>query len=142
MSQEFITNFHNLNGVTIGERRKNLFLLLKAYKKDGGDLNFAHLQPRTFLEEKFRVDVLIYFKRVEELIEVLKNEKTFLLGRIFKERWFLEALCKVSAKDLITDVFPNVSFRVKVKIVNKLALRLNDANRATDYFEAIKDNNT
>lgn len=139
MSQEFLTSFHNLNGVTIGERRRNLFFLLRSYKKDGGDLNFAHLQPRTFLEEKFRVDVLIYFKRVAELIEVLKNEKTFLVGRIFKERWFLEALCKISAKDLITDVFPNVPFKVKVKIVNKLALHLNDPNQATDYFEAIKD---
>ncbi|KAK5644266.1 hypothetical protein RI129_008111 [Pyrocoelia pectoralis] len=140
--QEFITKFHNLSGLTIGERRKHLFILLDGYKNCADEWDFKLIQPQNFLEEKFKVDVLIYFKRVTDLIDVLKSEKPYLISRILRltrNRWFFDAFCKIGASELTTVVFPNISFKLKVKLINKLTMFLSDADQAECYFEAIRE---
>ncbi|KAF5283224.1 hypothetical protein FQA39_LY17371 [Lamprigera yunnana] len=138
-TEEFISKFHSLDGITIGEKRKNLFLLLNSTDNDDA-IDFSQLMPQNFLEEKFKVDVLLHFKRVSDLIDVMKCGKPLQSERAIKRSsWFVQQLVNTTnAEELVMNIFPYVSFRTKVKVINKLAIYLNDANVAQTYFNAIE----
>ncbi|KAK4887676.1 hypothetical protein RN001_003947 [Aquatica leii] len=138
VTEDFVSKFHNLEGKTIGEKRKNLFILLNK-TLNSNQIDFSQLQPQNFLEEKFKVDLLLHFKKFDELKEVLKSERSLQIFRLLKRSpWFIEQIfSSMTADELIATVFPNTSFRTKVKLLNKLAVYLNDSDKAHEYFEAI-----
>ncbi|KAF5303597.1 hypothetical protein FQR65_LT08198 [Abscondita terminalis] len=94
---------------------------------------------KNFLEEKFKVDLLLHFKKTKDLVEILKSERSIQIQRVLKNsKWFVEQIISsMTVTELITTIFPNTSFRTKVKLINKLAIHLNDSDKAHEYFEAI-----
>lgn len=139
-TEEFSASFHSLTGTTIGERRKNLFLILNSIDPNDLNVDFSLLQPKTYLEEKFKIDTLIHFRKVHNLLEVLKSEKLVLIRRVLKTPWFVEeAFQNVDSQQLVDLIFPHVSLRVKLKILTKLSKSLKSTQRADEYFEAIRN---
>lgn len=70
-----INIFYNLKGVHINERKKHFYTLLKT------SANPALLlaKPRNFLEKIFYLDILIYYRETDKLLEILQEGKyTFL----------------------------------------------------------------
>ncbi|KAF5303595.1 hypothetical protein FQR65_LT08196 [Abscondita terminalis] len=140
--EEFVSQFQSLQGANVGEMRKNLFRLLNNFQeKDFDDFDFLKLQPRNVLEENFKISVLIYFKRVPELLAILKGENPEHIERVFKiDRWFFQrAFGNVTGKDLVEGLFPFVSFNVKVKLMNKLSELLTDTQQADGIFNEVKN---
>lgn len=139
-TEEFVSSFHSLKGETLGERRKDLFLLLNKIGPNGGGLlDFSVLQPKNILEEKFKVDALVYFKKSPELIEALKYENSIITERILKSSsWLLEQAFKNVKGEQLMVLFASISFITKVKLVNKLAIYLNNPKQADEFFKAIE----
>lgn len=126
-SEEFFANFHSIKGTTISERHKNLHLLINQIERDAQtgtiDINFATLQPRTTLEETFKVDILLRFRRIPDLVDILKSENSILISKVLKADWFYEELFNYITEDeLIQNIFPHLSFNTKLKILNKISL--------------------
>ncbi|KAB0796531.1 hypothetical protein PPYR_10592 [Photinus pyralis] len=132
-SDMFISSFHSLTGVTIGERRKQLFSLLRQVDPSTR-IDFSTLQPRCPLEESFKLDSLAYFRRLPELVEVLKGENPALIAKVLRLKWFVSAL----STDLL-ELLPEVSFNVKVKLLNKLAVHLRDRRLADSLFRLVRE---
>ncbi|KAK5644264.1 hypothetical protein RI129_008109 [Pyrocoelia pectoralis] len=134
--EDFMVSFHSLQGITIGERRKNLFLLLRDIDNNS---DFNLIQPKTPLEECFKVQILLHFKKVPLLIDVLKSENPILIHRIVKESWFMSAIFDyIGEEDLVEKVFPHISFNAKMKLINKLSFRIKDGERGDRLFYAIQ----
>lgn len=142
LTEEFISHFHSLTGTTIGERRKNLFILLNTIRASSNynDVDFSSIRPKNPLEETFKVEILIYFRRVSDLVEVLKSENPILIKKVLKTSfWFIEELFKnISGEQLVNLIFPHVSFNVKVKLLNKLSLHLKDFELAEQVFNNVR----
>ncbi|KAB0796529.1 hypothetical protein PPYR_10590 [Photinus pyralis] len=135
-SEEFRVAFHSLQGITIGERRKNLFLLLPHL---GTAFDFNTIQPKTPLEESFKVQLLLHFKRVPLLIEVLKSENPILIHRILREPWFAAVILDyVGEEELVCKIFPRISFNAKVKLINKIAFRVENCEKGDRLFYAVQ----
>lgn len=136
--EDFISSFHSLSGLTLGERRKNLLLLLNK-TKNPGEINVS-LQPKTPLEEVLKVETLIYFRKIPDLLNVLKSGNPILIQKVLKvSSWFIEEASEgVTGEELVTEVFPNISYNTKLKLLNKLSY-LKNTQRADEFFEAIKE---
>ncbi|KAF5283225.1 hypothetical protein FQA39_LY17372 [Lamprigera yunnana] len=140
--EEFITKFYSLSGVTVGDKKRSLFSLLNTLNKDEFiDFNFSNLPTSTPLEQKLKLDVIIYFQRTEELVEMLKSEDPRCINHIMKlHGWFFNYFIEnISVHQLVENFFPSVSFNVKVKLLNKLSTVLFDSKQADDMFNKIKD---
>ncbi|KAF2898958.1 hypothetical protein ILUMI_07219 [Ignelater luminosus] len=145
VEEEFISNFHNLNGITIGERRKSLFLLLNKTKQtlelNDTKIDFSFLCPQTALEESFKVEAMIYFRKNLELLDVLKSGNPVLSKRILKTKWFIKGVFEtMSGEELVNTVLSELSYNIKLKLLNILGLYLKDANIAEEFFEIVKQN--
>jgi hypothetical protein len=69
----FIAEFHNLQGVTVAEKKKNLYRLLRDTPEFQTnqpllDSLTSQLQPQTHLERLFFVEFLIHHRRYNELL--------------------------------------------------------------------------
>lgn len=114
--------FHSLNGQTIGERRKNLFSLLnnthKTLKNSQSDIDFNIVIPETPLEQGFKIDALIHFQKINDLVEVLKTENSVLINKVLKvSPWLLQkAFADINGDQLVNSIFPNISFNARIKV--------------------------
>lgn len=137
-----LTEFHTLSGTTIGKRRKHLFLLLeenKDYLKTSKNINFLSIQPRSILEENFRIDIFRYLKRPADLLNILKEENPTIIQRILKTNWFIEEAFKDINGDLLaTEIFPCLSYNSKLKLLNKFSLNLRNGWKGDEYFLSIR----
>lgn len=146
IEEKFISNFHSINGTTIGERKKNLFLLLNTTRKSlettKEEINFSSLHPKSPLEENFKVDTLIYFKKISELMEVLKSGNPVLIEKLLNTgAWFIEEGFKtIRGNELVKEIFPHLSYNTKLKLLHKFELYLKDIKKADKYFEAVREN--
>lgn len=120
---DFIQHFHNLDGITIGEKRKSLFLLLKNIPSDHSSL-ITSLTPKTYLEEFFHLEVLIRLQSLPHLIEILKSEKEYLAAKLLKNKWFCQKLASILDEDssnFVNTVLPFTTFVIRMRIIAKLA---------------------
>uniref|UniRef100_A0A1Y1K3R4 Uncharacterized protein n=1 Tax=Photinus pyralis TaxID=7054 RepID=A0A1Y1K3R4_PHOPY len=141
-TEEFIAQFRNLNGTTVGEQQSSLRRLLNSLSPEAiAALDFSQLVPATRLEEKLKTEALIYLRKTPELIELLKTEDRATAKRIFKlGPWFFEkAFEDVTGSQLVNDLFPHISYNVKMKLLNKLAVCLRNVEQADDVFKAVRD---
>lgn len=57
-----------------------------------------------------------------------------LVSKILKEKWFFEEVFKaMSARDIVNDFLPTLSYAVKMKVLKKLALSLSEATMDEVY---------
>ncbi|KAF2899840.1 hypothetical protein ILUMI_06350 [Ignelater luminosus] len=143
-SLEFITAFHFLEGQTLKEKRKSLMKLLNETKQSlqGKEekIDFSLLQTKSPLEEIFKIDAVIYFKDIPEIIKILKSENIVFIKRILKvSSLFLNEIFEnISGEELIEELFPHFSFNTKLKILNRLNLK--NTKKGEEFFEVIQRN--
>nr|XP_023016488.1 uncharacterized protein LOC111505841 isoform X2 [Leptinotarsa decemlineata]XP_023016489.1 uncharacterized protein LOC111505841 isoform X2 [Leptinotarsa decemlineata] len=123
---DFITQFHNLEGDLIGERKKNLFKLILdlSSSKNEEQLNnvVENLKPTSYLENLFRLDILIHFKKTTELVKVLEQGNEVFISKILKQFWFIdEAFRDIDAKIFVNEFLPSLSYAIRMKLVKKVA---------------------
>lgn len=107
----FIEKFHSIEGVTIGERKRNFHALLKAeLLNENQDELVKKLVPKTFLESLFRLEILIWLKRKNELLELLKEGNDIYTSKIIKDGWcFQEVFNDVSIEELVNQFLPGMN---------------------------------
>ncbi|EFA02631.2 hypothetical protein TcasGA2_TC008351 [Tribolium castaneum] len=122
--KEFTQRFHNLAGVTIGEKRKSLFILLRNLPSDQSAL-ITSITPKNHLEQLFKLEVLIRLQSIPHLIEVLKCEEELLPAKLLKNKWFCQKLASILDEDssnFVNTILPFTSFVIRMRIIAKLAL--------------------
>ncbi|XP_044747243.1 uncharacterized protein LOC123308582 [Coccinella septempunctata] len=140
-SDDFITNFHNLPGISLKEKKRSLHNLLKSLKNASTntvDSILQKLKPTSYLEETFRIEILITLKRTNDLLNVLKDGNEIEACKIIKQRWFIEELTNTFTADrFIQDVFPQLSLSVRTKILKKILVFIKDEEFIKKLFETL-----
>lgn len=140
--EQFVQSFYSIEGVTLGERSKNVNLLVRNFTKinlNNEDLKRMNtlLQARNILEETFKLDVFLQLRYVAFLLSIFEGEKLNLIGRLVKSKWlFQEEFCSINS-DFLIDLFKRVSPITRGKIINKLAALKNETV-AEDFYVTIK----
>ncbi|KAK5644262.1 hypothetical protein RI129_008107 [Pyrocoelia pectoralis] len=134
-NEDFATNFYNLTGTTIRERKKCFRALLNETQSP---VNLSNLQPRTPLEEIFKIDALLHFQQHGVLFEVLKEGNPIVTERILREASFIDYLSKNVNGEALVEFYLHVSYNTKLKLMNKLSLHLRNADRGDEYFSCVK----
>ncbi|KAK4887677.1 hypothetical protein RN001_003948 [Aquatica leii] len=138
-TEDFLNSFHGITGVTIGERRKNLFSLLNRTKQlNFSNINFDSLKPKTALEESFKLQTLFFFEKIPNLIEVLKSENPKLIHQVLNDKFLKHLFGHVDETQLVEECFPQFSFNTKVKLINKLSVCVKDEKQGDALFAAIE----
>ncbi|XP_072391601.1 uncharacterized protein [Diabrotica undecimpunctata] len=137
---DFATKFHKLDGDLKGERTKNLFKLLKTTvfeNEEQLDSALKSLKPKSYQENLFYIETLIYFKRSNELLEVLKGGNDVYISKILKQTWFFQNIFEnVEPEAFVTEFLPHVSYAVKKKFLNRILNHWNE-QKIDSLFEAL-----
>ncbi|KAK9870079.1 hypothetical protein WA026_006174 [Henosepilachna vigintioctopunctata] len=142
MAEDFIVKFHELRGTISKEKKKSLFLLLDSHKSFHTDENILkeinqNLIPKTYLEEIYKLEFLLYFRRTSDLLEVLKNGNDIAASKIIRQPWFIEGLFKdMKSKEFVQNVFPRLSIVVRSKILKQI-LKLQNDQLINDLFDRL-----
>ncbi|KAJ3658699.1 hypothetical protein Zmor_010424 [Zophobas morio] len=143
VADHFLNKFQTIEGTTIAVRKKNFFKLLQEIAplvKDNVEALDAitlNLNPRTYLESLFRVDFLIYFRRSQELLDLLKEGNNVFVSKVAKQVWFFEeVLGDVPANQLVNEILPCMSFSVRMKVLRKLS-RFSQSEKFDEIFDAL-----
>ncbi|XP_050510604.1 uncharacterized protein LOC126887239 [Diabrotica virgifera virgifera] len=138
---DFATRFHNLDGDLKGERSKSLFNLLKTtvFENDSQlDSALKSLKPKSYQENLFYIDTLIYFKRSNDLIEILKGGNDVHISKILKQTWFFQNIFNdVEAEIFVSEFLPHLSYGVKKKFLKRISNHWNE-QKIDSLFEALQ----
>ncbi|CAG9855535.1 unnamed protein product [Phyllotreta striolata] len=124
---DLATQFHHLEGDLKGERQKSLYKLITkpglfANEKQLNDA-LQNIVPKTYQEKAFYVDILIYFKRTEKLLEIMKSGNQVFATKILKQQWFYDqAFANIGAKELFENFLPYFSYIVRKKLLHRISL--------------------
>ncbi|KAJ8983817.1 hypothetical protein NQ317_008943 [Molorchus minor] len=139
-TSSFVSDFHNLEGVMIGERIRNFQNLLrnKTILEDEVQSVIDNLQPKTYMENIFYIEILSHYKKTEPLLEILKCGHEAFVKRIMKYDWFFqEAFQNVSAEHLVNDVLPKMSYSVKIKLLNNKLSKILHEDKVDQVFDLV-----
>ncbi|XP_072388706.1 uncharacterized protein [Diabrotica undecimpunctata] len=123
--EEVITKFHNLDGDLIGERKKSFFTLLKtaSQKLTPTEIDYVidNLNPKSYQQKLFYVHAIVYFKKTEQLIQVLKDCNRDHIKIVMQQHWFIqEAFQDMAPNTLVNEFFPEVSYSTRLKLLNRI----------------------
>ncbi|XP_044748134.1 uncharacterized protein LOC123309213 [Coccinella septempunctata] len=144
-AKEFIEKFHGLDGTLLKDRNKAFRLLLENYTEMRDNDNilkeiYINLHTNTYLEETYKLEFLIYFRRVSELFDLLKSGNDVSASRIIKQKWFLKAILKdVSPKEFVRDIFPQLSQIVRLKILKQILKQFKDEKYINSLFDELNE---
>ncbi|XP_072391594.1 uncharacterized protein [Diabrotica undecimpunctata] len=138
---DFATRFHNLDGDLKGERSKSLFKLLKTtiFENEAQLENvLKSLKPKSYQENLFYIDTLIYYKRSNDLIEILKGGNDVYISKILKQVWFFQNIFDdIEAETFVTEFLPHLSYAVKKKFLKRVSNHWNE-QKIDSLFEALQ----
>lgn len=127
-NSDFVTQFYNLEGELISERKKNFFKLLKAQSLPLNEDDLINLCPRTYLERLFQIDIFIYFKITTKLLDVIKEGNEVFVSKILKHHsLLLETIGTISAEAFVNDFLPSTSYALRMKILKKISFVLGES---------------
>lgn len=136
VDQDFRSQFYNLPGTHINERKKNFHKLLKSTNLTDDEID---IEPRNYQERIFYVDVLIYYKKTEKLMDILKSDVEVLSCKILKQHWFFEEAFKdMPEEDIVNCFLPTLSYSLRMKVLKKLSLVLSE-ERMDKIFDLVLD---
>nr|CAH7722810.1 unnamed protein product [Callosobruchus chinensis] len=122
---DFCDLFYNIQGNVLSDRKKNFQKLLKnpCFKQDSIQLHhaLADLNPRNYLEGLFKVDALIYFKRKNELQDILKGGNEVYISKLLKQIWFIkEVFENMACEEFVNKFMPTMPYTFKIKFIKKI----------------------
>lgn len=137
--EDFIQKFHSLEGVTLNERKKNFYSLLKAISSSESLNTIVQmLTPTTYLEETFKIELLIHFKRTNDLLVTLQNGNEIAACKIIRQNWFIKELMnKYSPKDFVNEIVSKLSFSIRLKIFKRIYMNVKNEIVIEEFFDGI-----
>ncbi|XP_044749365.1 uncharacterized protein LOC123310062 [Coccinella septempunctata] len=139
--EDFIQKFHSLEGVTLREKKKSLFCLLNsitALPFNTVDAIIQKLTPCTYLEETFKIELLIHFKKTNDLLQILTKGEEVGSYKIVREDWFIkEIMNEYTPAQFIEQIVPRLSFSVCSKIFRRIFVNVKSENVREEFFEGI-----
>ncbi|KAL3284627.1 hypothetical protein HHI36_018781 [Cryptolaemus montrouzieri] len=139
--EEFVTEFHNLKGTTLREKKKSLHNLLIRYKSSSTDTLDSIIQgltPATYLEESFKIELLLYFQRSKELLNVLTAGNEIGACKIVRQKWFIEDLLKTyTSTQFVEQLCPQLSLSIRTKILKRILMYVKDESKIQELFEVL-----
>ncbi|KAF5283228.1 hypothetical protein FQA39_LY17375 [Lamprigera yunnana] len=137
-TEEFVVAFHSLNGFTIGEKRRNLFLTL--HENQDSSLDLSDININNLSEDNLKFEVLNYYRNYGGILKMLQEENVIVIKKIVKLDWFIkEVFTNMDAAFLISELFPNLSFNSKLKLLNRFAIVIENPLKGDEYFSALKE---
>lgn len=137
-STDLVRRFHSLEGDTISDRKKNFNKLLRDPSFSGNKQQIHDaldkLEPKTYLENLFKVDALIYFRHTNRLVEILKQGNEVFISKILKQQWFFKDVFQnIDADTLVNDFLPCLSFTMRMKVLKRLSMVLDEQKMDAIY---------
>jgi hypothetical protein len=137
----FIAEFHNLQGVTVAEKKKNLYRLLRDTPEFQTnqpllDSLTSQLQPQTHLERLFFVEFLIHHRRYNELLREFLKGDDIIISRVAKQDWFFQTAFSEIGTAFVTQTLPTLSYSLRLKILKRMVPIL-DETRGDEVFDAL-----
>lgn len=145
MADEFIEKFHGISGDLLRDRKKAFYQLLENYRtlEENEDVLSEineKLQPKTYLEETYKLELLIHFKRSQDLLNILKSGNDIAASRIIKQNWFLTNILKdVPPKEFVRDILPQLSLIVRLKILKQILKQYKNEKFINALFDELID---
>ncbi|KAF5303592.1 hypothetical protein FQR65_LT08193 [Abscondita terminalis] len=137
-TEDFVAEFHNLSGLTVGESKKNLYKLLNDNVDNAPD--FSQLIPQSLFEQAMKFEILKFYKNHDQLLEMIKDENPAVIEKILNLNWFIkETFTSMEPKRLTTEIFPKLSYNSKVKLLHKISLLIEDSTKCQEYFWSINE---
>ncbi|KAK4887679.1 hypothetical protein RN001_003950 [Aquatica leii] len=137
-TDEFVAAFHAVTGPTLGTARKNLFRLLN----DNADAVFdlTRIKPQTLPEQSLKLEVLNFYKSKSEILAMLQEENLAVVAKILNLDWFVkDTFGTMDGKCLVSEIFPNLSYNSKLKLLNRLSLLVDDTSKCDEFFWAVDE---
>lgn len=142
-SEDFNQKFHSLEGITLKEKKKSLHFLLKSINSLNSTemgVMIQRLEPSSFLEETYKIDLLLHSKRTTDLLEILINGDEIGAYKIVRQDWFVrELLDRYTPSDFVKELIPKFSFSIRSKIFKKILINLKSEIVVEQFFEEILD---
>lgn len=127
-NSNFVTQFYNIEGDLVSERKKNFFKLLKSQPAPLTEDDLKNLSPRTYLERLFEIDIFIYFKISTKLLDVIKGGNEVFISKVLKHpSTLLQALGTISSETFVNDFLPCTSYAIRMKILKKISFFLDES---------------
>nr|CAD7202470.1 unnamed protein product [Timema douglasi] len=148
MSDQLIAQFHNLSGKTAGEKFKNLNSFeqtLRSFSDKASELGLiiASIRPRDNFEKLLKGKLIDTFKQPEQVVEVLKSDERLFIHQVLRCDWFFGGFDTVDkCGEFVSDVFPHISLKTRLKVIHSFSLCIKDATIAEAFFEAIRSRYT
>ncbi|XP_072383387.1 uncharacterized protein [Diabrotica undecimpunctata] len=138
---DFRRKFIELQGDLISERREYLFRLIRTPSlfTNEAQLKSAlqNLKPTTYQQHLFYIDTLIYFRRIDELLEIFLQGNVIYTNKIFKQSWFLELVLKdKEANCFVNEFLPLVPYSIKCRLIVR-ASKLWNQEKNDALFDAV-----
>jgi hypothetical protein len=121
---DFVSRFHNLEGKTFEEKKKNLYFLMNDLPKNEDGL-VAALVPSNHLEERFRVEILLKLERLPELLLILRSGKKCLISRVLRDKGFCKTVAELLdeySAGFVDYIFAFMSYGSRISFISKLAI--------------------
>ncbi|KAK9870078.1 hypothetical protein WA026_006173 [Henosepilachna vigintioctopunctata] len=140
-TSEFLMNFHNLEGITLKEKTKSFNRLLATHKNitpDVVDSIILQLNPTTYLEETFRIEILLFFKRTSDLLSILIKGNEVGASKVIRQKWFIiELLETFSPGQFVEEIFSQLSVSNRTKILKRIPIHIKDENKIEEIFDRL-----
>lgn len=136
--------FYVLNTGHIPESKEKLNrYIIKIKKQVTNDCDLTELldliQPNTNTEELFKLEIAIAVGNISFPLTSLKRGNLLLIKRILRYSEFLRyAFRQISAEQLVVEVMPCLSYSTKIKLLNKLAMHLDDEYLLETYYNGLQ----
>ncbi|XP_028149199.2 uncharacterized protein LOC114342577 [Diabrotica virgifera virgifera] len=138
---DFCRKFTELQGDLISERREYLFRLIRTPSLFTSEAQLKsalqNLKPATYQQHLFYIDTLIYFRRIDELLEIFLQGNVIYTNRIFKQSWFLELILKdKEVHCFVNEFLPLVPYSIKCRLI-VTASKLWNQEKNDALFDAV-----
>ncbi|XP_017785839.1 PREDICTED: uncharacterized protein LOC108568991 [Nicrophorus vespilloides] len=139
MHNNYMEQFHNLGGKTLGEHQRNFrkyCVTVSGLPKAEIDTLLEAINPKNHQEEIFYTKLLLQFHKYEKILHVFTNCNKVLNRIIVKDRKFIGFIASIGATAFVDELCPKISYVDRSIVINKLGLFLENGD---DFFEAVKE---
>ncbi|XP_017785847.1 PREDICTED: uncharacterized protein LOC108568993 [Nicrophorus vespilloides] len=139
MHNNYMEQFHNLGGKTLGEHQRNLrkyCVNVSGLPKAEIDALLEAINPKNHQEDIFYTKLLLQFHKNEKILHVFTNCNKVLNRIIVKDKKFIGFIASIGATAFVDELCPKISYVDRSIVINKLGLFLENGD---DFFEAVKE---
>lgn len=121
MAADIIDKLKGLQGILLGERKRNMNILLNRHLDFTESEAFDEFKPRNYSEHILKIDVLIHYRNSRLLLKEIQTCDKVILKRILKNSWFTkDAARDIEPETLVENLFPTLCYSTKLQFLKKI----------------------